>query len=999
MGLKFRRGTNAQKSGSLAFGEPYVNTDLGTLQIGGLTGDITLGASGTGSQGSFAGISGSSLDITGNAKIDGNLRLGGNITIGDQTTDTVNITAALSSSLIPVVTNVADLGSSDKIYRAIYGGNIYGAINATNGVISSSAQIKNYGDFATTGSNTFDGLQHINGAIEIHSGSNPEIRLINTTTGIQYHIQNGDGGNFQIHNGTNEKLLFLFQSASLAEGNQDGYFFGNLSVSKSISSPTITRINTFTGSANTRLTNLENQTGSLATTGSNTLKGNQTIIGTGTGFAAYISTSVNDGTLGLDTTANVNAMYFLKNGEKNFEASYDTTNANGIFRLLPYDNNSFFEIGNPSNSANNNTDYVFVAESTYGNVLLGPGIGNATSYLGGSTPLTDKVQIAGNLYVSGAIKANSFTGSIAATNGVVSGSSQVIDILSSLNSLTSSYAKTNTTNTFTGNQTITGSLYISQDLIVQGSSSIQTISSSRLDIGDNIVQLNVNSPSLRFGGLAIVDSGSAGSSGSFLYDSLQDEFIFVHKGNGINVTSSHFVLGPETYDNLGTETYLTNNTLPKGSGKEHLNDSNITDTGTLITLGSNTVVNGTLVASGTTLVSSSAQVVGILSSLNTYTGSNDTSNTAQNSRLDQLSTASGSAITRLSALEVETINLETFSSSALTRLSALEVETSNLETFSSSALTRLSNLEGKDISITLTGDVTGTGTITDLANVSFTTTIAANSVALGTDTTGDYVASMTAGTGITVGTATGEGSTPVITNTGVTSNVAGNAITVSGATGAVTINHADTSTAANLSATSRTYVTALTFDTYGHVTAYSTGTETVTDTNTVTTNIAGMGVTVSSGTGNSTISIGQAVATSDNVRFNSLGIGGAASGTAGRIDAWGDIVAFSTSDKNFKENISPIPNALEKISRISGNTYDWKVDMKEFHGFEGNDVGVIAQEIEEVLPQLVTTRENGYKAVKYDKLVALLIEGIKEQQTQIHSLTLEIEKLKESKGL
>jgi uncharacterized coiled-coil protein SlyX len=149
-------------------------------------------------------------------------------------------------------------------------------------------------------------------------------------------------------------------------------------------------------------------------------------------------------------------------------------------------------------------------------------------------------------------------------------------------------------------------------------------------------------------------------------------------------------------------------------------------------------------------------------------------------------------------------------------------------------------------------------------------------------------------------------------------------------------------------------------------------------------------VTLSSTTGGTTAS---------NVQFNSLGIGIAATGTAGRIDASGDIVAFSTSDKNFKENIIPIQNALEKISKISGNTYDWKSDMKEFHGFEGNDVGVIAQEIEAVLPQLVTTRETGYKAVKYDKLVALLIEGIKEQQQQIHSLTIEVEKLKESKGL
>jgi hypothetical protein len=157
-------------------------------------------------------------------------------------------------------------------------------------------------------------------------------------------------------------------------------------------------------------------------------------------------------------------------------------------------------------------------------------------------------------------------------------------------------------------------------------------------------------------------------------------------------------------------------------------------------------------------------------------------------------------------------------------------------------------------------------------------------------------------------------------------------------------------------------------------------------------------VTLSSTTGYST-TINQNLLTTSDVRHNSLGIGMAASATAGRIDASGDIVAFSTSDINFKENIIPIPNALEKISKISGNTYDWKADMKEFHGFEGNDVGVIAQEIEAVLPQLVTTRETGYKAVKYDKLVALLIEGIKEQQTQIHSLTIEIEKLKESKGL
>jgi len=141
------------------------------------------------------------------------------------------------------------------------------------------------------------------------------------------------------------------------------------------------------------------------------------------------------------------------------------------------------------------------------------------------------------------------------------------------------------------------------------------------------------------------------------------------------------------------------------------------------------------------------------------------------------------------------------------------------------------------------------------------------------------------------------------------------------------------------------------------------------------------------------------LSTTSNVRFGSIGVGMDASGTSGRIDAANDVVAFSTSDIRLKENIVPIPNALDKISKISGNTYDWKSELKDVHGYEGNDVGVIAQEVEAVLPQLVQDRDNGYKAVKYDKLVALLIEGIKEQQTQIHSLTLEIEKLKEQKGL
>jgi uncharacterized coiled-coil protein SlyX len=123
-----------------------------------------------------------------------------------------------------------------------------------------------------------------------------------------------------------------------------------------------------------------------------------------------------------------------------------------------------------------------------------------------------------------------------------------------------------------------------------------------------------------------------------------------------------------------------------------------------------------------------------------------------------------------------------------------------------------------------------------------------------------------------------------------------------------------------------------------------------------------------------------------NYQFNSIGVGTAASTTAGEIRATGDITAFYSSDIRLKENIQPIQNALEKVESISGNTYDWKEGYDEIHSHKGNDVGVIAQEVEEILPQIVTNRDNGFKAVQYEKIIPLLIEAIKELSAKINRL-------------
>jgi Chaperone of endosialidase/Major tropism determinant N-terminal domain len=102
-------------------------------------------------------------------------------------------------------------------------------------------------------------------------------------------------------------------------------------------------------------------------------------------------------------------------------------------------------------------------------------------------------------------------------------------------------------------------------------------------------------------------------------------------------------------------------------------------------------------------------------------------------------------------------------------------------------------------------------------------------------------------------------------------------------------------------------------------------------------------------------------------------------GIAGALNVGGDITAFATSDERLKKNITIIPDALDKVNKISGVGFEWN----EKSGKTGKDYGVIAQEIEKVLPELVVTRDDGYKAVRYEKIIALLIEAVKELNKKI----------------
>ena len=115
--------------------------------------------------------------------------------------------------------------------------------------------------------------------------------------------------------------------------------------------------------------------------------------------------------------------------------------------------------------------------------------------------------------------------------------------------------------------------------------------------------------------------------------------------------------------------------------------------------------------------------------------------------------------------------------------------------------------------------------------------------------------------------------------------------------------------------------------------------------------------------------------------------------SASVIYSAGDVVAYNTSDERLKDNIRTIDKPIYKLKKLKGVEFEWN-SLQNTYPSGSKDSGIIAQDVEKVLPQLVRERNNGYLGVRHDRLVGLLIEGIKEQQTQIDELKQEIEDIK-----
>ena len=108
--------------------------------------------------------------------------------------------------------------------------------------------------------------------------------------------------------------------------------------------------------------------------------------------------------------------------------------------------------------------------------------------------------------------------------------------------------------------------------------------------------------------------------------------------------------------------------------------------------------------------------------------------------------------------------------------------------------------------------------------------------------------------------------------------------------------------------------------------------------------------------------------------------------TGGSVTAGGDVIAFSSSDITLKEDISPIEDALGLINSLSGNTFSWKPEAG-IMGNSGMDTGIIAQEVEALnLPGISKRRGDGTLGVRYDRLIPVLIEAVKELSAKVNSL-------------
>jgi len=269
-----------------------------------------------------------------------------------------------------------------------------------------------------------------------------------------------------------------------------------------------------------------------------------------------------------------------------------------------------------------------------------------------------------NNYSSSA--ATSLSASAASINANIASLSTSVDSRLDAVENTNATQATTGSNIFYGNQVITGSMYITANLVVQGSSSLQNITASAVDIGTNIIELNTATPAVRFGGISVQDSGSfAGVSGSLFWDSFNNHWLYAQpSASGEEYNSAILIAGPKNTGALGNEIGITAGYIPVASGENHISDSNITKSGSEITIAGSLKVTDEI--SGST-------IAGL--------GNATAFSTSVDSRLDSVEASlggGGSIGSRVALLEIHSGSINSFTQSYFTDSASFDTRIDNV---------------------------------------------------------------------------------------------------------------------------------------------------------------------------------------------------------------------------------------------------------------------------------------------------------------------------------
>lgn len=272
-----------------------------------------------------------------------------------------------------------------------------------------------------------------------------------------------------------------------------------------------------------------------------------------------------------------------------------------------------------------------------------------------------------------------------------------------------------------------------------------------------------------------------------------------------------------------------------------------------------------------------------------------------------------------------------------------------------------------------TGTVSGltlTGTVTTTGNLTLGGTLAVTASNFASQTANTILAAPTGTAGVPTFRAIVAADIPTLNQntTGTAANVTGTVAFANGGTGATA--RQDAMDALAGATTSGSYLR-------GNGTDVVMSTIQAADVPTLNQNTTGS-------SGSTTGSAATFTSTTQNSQFNSIGVGTAASATAGEIRATNNVTAYYSDDR-FKTKLGNIPNALAKVKTLNGFYYEAN-ELAQSYGYEKKlEVGVSAQQVQAILPEVVAPApiDENYLTVRYERLVPLLIEAIKELEARV----------------